>query len=165
MTRNEIIEGLRDIRWGKGVDSVTLETIRQAIELLTPQEPRLLSAEELAGMPFGHGWEESRTMLEDDEGNSTIECKEVHRVAWADGLFAYKDSYTDIERILKNYNRRGCGRIWLGEDPPSKAQRDEAPWRHDGPVGEHFQERHEGGKAGDHEAAAAGSAGARGGCD
>ncbi len=64
MTRSEVLEGLRDIRWGQGVDSVTLETIHWAIELLAPQEARLVTREDFQQAPAYDGvlpcWKENR---------------------------------------------------------------------------------------------------------
>ena len=64
MTRSEVLEGLRDIRWGQGVDSVTLETIRWAIELLTPQKARLVTREDFQRAPAYDGvlpcWKENQ---------------------------------------------------------------------------------------------------------
>ena len=107
MTRSEVLEGLRDIRWGQGVDSVTLETISWAIELLKPQEARLVTREDFQQAPAWDGvlpcWKESR--------------KPTRRSGWV--AIVYGKALQDTET--------GMVRYWTGV--PTEEQRREAAWQ------------------------------------
>ena len=106
MTRSEVLEGLRDIRWGQGVDSVTLETISWAIELLTPQEARLVTREDFQQPPAYDGvlpcWKENR--------------KPTRRNGWV--AIVYGKALQDTET--------GMIRYWT--DVPTEEQRREMAW-------------------------------------
>jgi len=86
-----------------------------------------LTKAELKALDFGHGWLENWSVLEADDG-SEQDYIHVQRVGWADGMFAMSDSYATLENILKNYNRRGGVRVWLGGIPPTEEQRKAATW-------------------------------------
>jgi hypothetical protein len=106
MTRSEVLEGLRDIRWGQGVDSVTLETIHWAIELLAPQEARLVTREDFQQAPAYDGvlpcWKENR--------------KPTRRSGWV--AIVYGKALQDTET--------GMVRYWTGV--PTEEQRREMAW-------------------------------------
>lgn len=92
------------------------------------QESRLLTAEEVAAMPFGHGWLEDWCVLENDDGSET-DGIDVQRVGWADGTMAFKDSYSNLNKLLLlSYNQPRGFRIWIGENPPTDEQREATPW-------------------------------------
>ena len=106
MTKSEVIEGLRDIRWGQGVDSVTLETISWAIELLKPQEARLVTWKDFQQAPAYDGvlhcWKENR--------------KPTRRNGWV--AIVYGKALQDTET--------GMVRYWTGV--PTEEQRRDMAW-------------------------------------
>ena len=91
---------------------------------MTERTTRLLTAEELSGIPMGCGWIE----YPQDEEEPVDPGELIQRIAWADGNFAMEACYSDMERIQRNYNNPRGQRIWLGEDAPTEAQRATERW-------------------------------------
>lgn len=94
---------------------------------------RLLTYEE-AMSAVGHGWEE--VWFEADPAEGEAEYKECFECVFIYGHIRSADGDSgevDIER----YNRPYHSRLWLGEERPTDAQRDAAPWEgaHDGQDG------------------------------
>lgn len=147
MTIKEIIQSLLDQAQDRdsldngegGIFANDAQALRAAAVLLNQMrdgdapkqpengKPRFLTAAELEAMPFGHGWMDDWTICEADDGSEEDDFS-LLRVGWADGTFAFKDSYSDLDRMIKRYNRRGGCRIWVGDVPPTDEQRKAVSW-------------------------------------
>ena len=85
---------------------------------------RLLTVEELAKMPFGHGWIE----YQQDEADPVDFSDLLQRIGWADGNFALAGCFSDIGMMTASYNCPNGQRVWIGDEPPTDDQRRAAPW-------------------------------------
>ena len=95
-------------------------------ELETPGEQeagkksaRLLSAREFRAIETGIGWMEN--MFGPDE-------IWLERIAWTGGNTATESGHSTVERLCGIYNQPMGIRIWVGDEPPTDAQREAAPW-------------------------------------
>ena len=93
-------------------------------ELNVPSATRLLTYEE-AMSAVGHGWEE--VWFEADPAEGEAEYKECFECVFIYGHIMAADG--DIGEVdIERYNRPYHSRLWLGEERPTDAQRDTAPW-------------------------------------
>lgn len=138
MTRQEVISALERCRgicveWCQAREkgqcaregSYCLNELhREALDLLKPPEPRLLSAEDFAATEAGHGWLES--WCEPMDGES--EYFEISPFAWAGGHTVCEGGDLSVEDMLRFYGKRYGLRVWVGDITPTDAQREATPW-------------------------------------
>jgi hypothetical protein len=91
-------------------------------------EPRVLTLEELKGMPWGHGWLEC--YLTDEDGK-LVEATDLMEIVWMRGHTIEMDpldgmSYGTVESIMDEYNTPGGSRIWTEE--PTRERMDRTKW-------------------------------------
>ena len=100
------------------------ELLEDALALLKAQEPRLLTAGEFAGTEAGHGWIEE--WVHGEEG--APDYFELLPFAWAGGNTVCADGTSTVDVLLDFYNQRYGLRVWMGDQPPTEAQREATPW-------------------------------------
>ena len=77
---------------------------------------------------WGHGWEESHLIGDDEDPESFIltEC------VWINGHIMDEngsDAHADSDHWKENYNRKYGVRVWCGDDEPTKEQREAIQWQ------------------------------------
>lgn len=87
---------------------------------------RLMAREELLD-GFGHGWEESHLIGDDEdpEGFDLVECVWINgHIMDADG----SDAHADSDYWKENYGTEYGVRVWRGVVPPTEEQRKGTPF-------------------------------------
>ena len=77
---------------------------------------------------WGHGWEESHLIGDDEDPESFVltEC------VWINGHIMDEngsDAHADSDHWKENYNRKYGVRVWCGDDEPTKEQREAIQWQ------------------------------------
>lgn len=87
---------------------------------------RLLARKELL-TGYGHGWEESWQIGDDEDP----EYKELEEVVWIDGkgtLESGSNFNAMSDYWIEHYNQLYGVRVWAGDQPPTDEQREAAAW-------------------------------------
>ena len=96
-------------------------------EMDRTKEPAQLMPRELLLHTWGHGWEESH-MIGDDEDPESFDLVEV---VWINGHIMTaegSDANADSEYWKDRYNCTYGVRIWTGDEKPTEEQRKATPW-------------------------------------
>ena len=99
--------------------------LRESLRYLKT-EPRLLALRELENS-FGHGWEESHLIGDDEDPErfTLVEC------AWVNGHVINEDgsdAHVQSNYWQEKYNRPYGVRVWEGDEPPTEEKRKAALW-------------------------------------
>ena len=108
------------------LDGDVRQAMKDAFSLLKANETRLMAREELL-QGWGHGWEES-WWIGDDEDPEQIVLTEC---VWIDGQIMMEDgsnTHADSEYWRERYGKEYAMRIWGGNTMPTDEQRRETPW-------------------------------------
>lgn len=102
------------------------DVLTQIHSLLKVQEPRLLSREQLL-TGWGHGWEES-WWIGDDEDPESITLEEC---VWIDGSMMMpggNNADADGDYWKEHYNKQYGIRVWIGDRAPTEEERKAVAW-------------------------------------
>ena len=92
---------------------------------------RHLVPRELLLHTWGHGWEESH-LIGDDEDPERFELTEC---VWINGHIMDadgSDAHANSDYWAESYGKRYGVRIWTGDEKPTDEQREETPWTNRG---------------------------------
>lgn len=93
----------------------------------TEAMPAHIVPRELLLCTWGHGWQESHLIGDDEDP----ECFYLTECVWINGHIMDangSDANADSDYWLENYNRQYGVRIWTGDEKPTEEQRRETTW-------------------------------------
>lgn len=107
-----------------------LEKVRKGLEAVPGDDgemPAHLVPRELLVKTFGHGWQETH-FIGDDEDPEQVAMMEC---VWIKGHITNEEGShgeADSDYWREHYGKRYGIRVWTGSKPPTEEQRKETPW-------------------------------------